>query len=314
MTKPSFKVKPTTDRGNVKGDFVVQLPPQIITTTKGLKPGHYVLIQKTHDNRKFKTMALLQKNEDVPVGEIRIDQKIRNAVGARVGDEVEISVNKNINKKRWLRWVRRCLDNQVNIARVKHATLTDMEINVCRITQETMMGIGVEEGDIITIESTAGEMRIRILELSAEQIETRREIEKTLTHKKWNCRKVLGLQEGRKKVNDLPWIFLDLDARKELEVEPCDPVRIHRSIRHSISKKLHLLATPLILAFVGATVSFDFPPPLVLSSLSVSLSPLPEPLNCFRASAGAIVSGLFGKMTRTSVFLLVLIGSIGVIS
>lgn len=252
-----FIVKKTNERFNSDGFFVAQLNPDKMRNK--YIPGQVIIIKNKRMGEEFKVKALLQSNDEVGENEIRLDQKIRMAIGVQPNMEVEIEQLGLYDYIMQLSFMERLLGVQINILRVKFATFTDMEINICRISKRVMQTIGIEEGERIFVESVNGKIEIRALELTGQMEEVRRKTEedgKSQFYPKNPLRKKL-LVYGNKTSNDLPWIFLDNDARNKLKVKPYDPVIVYRSTKFAVLNKLHLVSIPLILSIIGFIFSYE---------------------------------------------------------
>lgn len=264
-------MKPTKIRNDVQGEFVAQLHPKAIDQLKGVKSGHLIIISHFVNGRIFQIPALLQENLAVEVDKINIDAKIRNAIGAPIGENISVSIKKE-GLKQFKRIIVKLFGIQVNLARVKKATYSDMEINICRIRKEVMKSIGIDEGDIVIVESLTSSIKIRALELTEVIYNEKEKQHKDNPDQYIDCIKILGLERIEQTELDLPWILLDLDARIKLKVEECDPVRIYRSISHCISKRMHLISLPLVLTIMAAIVGFHISIPLKFIMLVLGIS------------------------------------------
>jgi formylmethanofuran dehydrogenase subunit D len=207
--------------------------------------------------REIWALAFLQVDEDVPEGGIRIDQTLRTALGAKEGDEVFVKKAKPIKRGISKRILTRTLKTQIELMRVKRAVYLDMEKNISRISKDVMRVIGVDEGDFIEIQSFESTINIRALELSNRIRKLKEEQIEANPERYPNCIEILSLERLRKTEHDLPWIFLDADARKELGVEPCDVVRIYRDVGHTFYKQLTILSVPVVLTMIGAVIAID---------------------------------------------------------
>lgn len=117
--------------------------------------------------------------------------------------------------------------------------------------------IGIAPGDYVVIKSITKKKRIRALEITPT---LEKKLKKRMKKDKddFNCSKRLNLKEIESNKSDLDPIYIDFDARKELEVDQCHPIQIQRSIRSVIKKKLHHLATPLIITTLDILLTFDY--------------------------------------------------------
>ncbi len=269
-----FNVKGTNERISPQGHFLVQLKKEDIKACN-LKANSDVII--THDikdvngkkkNIEIKVLARLheyskeEKETDKYV--IRLDQTIRAAIGVNKKVDSssyhEVSIGKVPKKRKepfseWLFGFGR----QRSVARVLMASYTDMEVDICRIRETTMECIGIENGDKIVIESTTMSINIRALNLSEQMVTVRdkaQEKDDSIYSLKKNPR-LLAIKEINKD-DDLPLIFIDLDARIKLGVEVGDPVVISRNTRYAISKNIQSFTIPLIAMLVGVLEGVEF--------------------------------------------------------
>jgi len=252
--------RPTEDRKVVQGEYVIQLNPKILNKLDRAKVGSYFLVGRVQKERTLWTLALLQAvNKVISEDEIRIDQTLRTAIGAKEDDKVVIKVIKPLKSGVLGRLLMGMLKTQIELMRVKKAIYLDMEKNICRISKDVMKAIGVDEGDFIEVQSPKSSINLRALELSEEIRKLKKEQIKANPETYPNCIEMLSLKRLRKTEHDLPWVFLDLDARNELGVESCDVVRIYRDVRHTLYKQIYRLSVPLILIIIGAVIALDIP-------------------------------------------------------
>ena len=250
--------RPTKDRKGVQGEYIIQLNPKIVNKLDGVKIDSYLLVGKTHKERTIRTLALLQAmNEAISEDEIKIDETLRTALGAKEGDKVIIEATKPPKRGILKRMLLGMLKTQIELMRVKKAVYLDMEKNICRISKDVMQAIGVAEGDFIDIQSLESSINLRALELSDRIREIKKEQVDANPEFYPDCTKELSLKRLRKTKHDLPLIFLDLDARKELGVEACDVVRVYRNVGHTLYKQMYKLSVPLVLTIIGAVIVLD---------------------------------------------------------
>ena len=252
----NLTVKQTKDRLDVQGFFVAQMNSADINGR--LRPGKDVIVTNNTEELTFSIKARLQLYDKVEVGTIRLDQKIRMAIGVDAGGEV------NVLPASGLFEIRRPLSEQffgkqVNLLRVRKATFTDMEINVCRLQSSVMKSIGVEEGDKIIVESVNKRIEIRVLELTNEMITSRRLKENDADSKYYSVKDERRVAVMRNNIlnYDLPWILLDLDARRKLDIHSYDPVMVYRSNNYAIKTKLHTTTLPMIALTVGFVIGLE---------------------------------------------------------
>lgn len=260
-----FVVKRTDARADTHGEFIAVLNPTHIPIY--LLQNYLVVAKhfKLADEKEqiFRIPVFIKTDAKLAPDEIQLDMKVRKAIGANEGDKVQLEPYgfiKTIKKSRlWTLFFGR----QVNLLRVKYSTFTDMEIPLCRIGNHVMKTIGVEEGDKIFVESSEKRISIKAFELPDSLVQLRKNKEKDEDSiygpdkepgKTDKLRRELLCKENQ---SDLPWIFLDHDARQELNIHTNDPVKVYRNINHLILKKMHLISIPLILTIIGFVLSLD---------------------------------------------------------
>lgn len=256
--KTKFTVNPTGKRLNAQGFFVAQLNPRDLRDGN-LREGNDIVVTNNTEGFTFQIKARLQSYSEVKKGTIRIDQKIRMALGIDNGGEVTISAPP------WILDIQRPLSEkffgkQVNLLRVRKATFTDMEINVCRMTKDVMKSIGIEEGDKVIVEAANKRIEIRALELSTRMIASRIEKENDKDSKYYSVKnkRRMALMKGNILNYDLPWILLDLDAREALGIKAYHPVSVFRSNNYAVKKKLHTTTLPMIAGTVGFVIGLRY--------------------------------------------------------
>lgn len=252
-----FTVKQTNDRLDMQGLFVAQLNPTDINGR--FRAGKDILVINSTEGFTFRIKARLQAYAEVEVGTIRLDQKIRMAIGVDAGGEVTITRPAGILE------IRRPLSEQffgkqINLLRVRKATFTDMEINVCRLQSGVMKSIGVEEGDKIIVEAANKRIEIRALELTTGMIASRIKKENDEDSKYYSVKdkRRVALMQHNILDYDLPWILLDRDARSKLGINSYDPVMVYRSNSYAIKMKLHTTTLPMIAVIVGFVIGLDY--------------------------------------------------------
>lgn len=252
-----FTVQPTDDRLNVQGLFVAQLNPTDINGK--FRAGKDILVINSTEGFTFRIKARLQAYAEVEAGTIRLDQKIRMAIGVDAEGEVTITPPTGILE------IRRPLSEQffgkqVNLLRVRKATFTDMEINVCRLPSGVMKSIGVEEGDKIIVEAANKRIEIRALELTTDMIASRIKKENDEDSKYYSVKDKRRVVLIRHNIldYDLPWILLDRDARIKLGIKAYDPVMVYRSNSYAIKTKLHTITLPMVAGIVGFVIGLDY--------------------------------------------------------
>lgn len=202
-------------------------------------------------------LVFLQVDDEVPEAGIGIDQTLRTALGAKEEDKVFVKKAKPIKRGISKRILMRTLKTQIELMRVKRAAYLHMEKNICCISKDVMRVIGVDEGDFIEIQSPKTSIKLRALELSNTIRKIKKEAMEANPAFYPDCIEKLSLVRLRKTKHDLPWIFLDGDAREELGVELCDTVRIYRDVGHTLYKQMTRLSVPVVLTMIGAVIAID---------------------------------------------------------
>lgn len=264
-----LKVEKTVERGNVEGDFIAQMHPSDCGNHSNSSKKMCVEIKNKTGESEFLITAFLNQSLEVKTGCIGLDQKLRTAIGVIPKDDVQVKIiepPKNFITRKILNkiWGVQC-----NLARVMFAGNTDMEINVSRVQKDVMGTIGVNEGDVVVVESESSVLEIRLLELT-EVI--KKEVENKIKVRPEDIERYNNLRLFRLEAElDIPVIALDYDARKLLHIEPGDAVRVYRSIKHSIMQKIHLVSTPLLITLIGSIVLIDSLPLRIFLGVLFSL-------------------------------------------
>ncbi len=265
-----YLVQGTSDGSKRRGDFVC-----FINAGKMVIKKTGFLLFKNHRNGKdIQIAAKYFHSGKLDDNTILMDQKLRCALAVEKGDTILFRHYKR--KRDYVKWgLERVFGVQKNIVRVSKSSYNDMEINVCRLKHETMQTIHIKDGDVVVIESdsvTKGTVRkrMRALELSpvlereiAERAQKYQEAKKAHgfdpeKHVKYaNCKDLLKIDELENNPSDLQPIYIDFDARNDLGIQECDPVRIYRDVTSEIIKRLHLISIPLILSICTALITYD---------------------------------------------------------
>lgn len=203
--------------------------------------------------------ALVYKPSDELDDEsIRIDQALRNAIGipTRLTGKEKVEVRKAKFKRRSL--LERLLPSQEAIVRVQYTTPKYMEKPVCCVEREVLKIIGVrEEGFCELINSEGKSIRLRVLMLSEKELIQRKKRLKEKPNALPHAYLVLKLMEIVE--TDIPWIFIDMQARRTLKVNTGNPVRIRRSLRHIISENILATGFLILIALIGGIILTPFP-------------------------------------------------------
>lgn len=251
-------------------DFVVQLSPRALRTLE--HPKQVVVQSRRESGLTTRVLARVsQAEEKVAEGTIRMDQKLRQAIGVlkndkvrKLADTVTVSAPKDeddSDHRPFWSWIRRKMrkwgGTQPQIMRVVHARFEDMEINLCRFPLSGFDVLGCECGDSVTIVSPRTDIRIRALAatevMCKKRVESERDDETIRVHAPWK----LSLHRLEDKNADIPSIYLDADARNRLRVKPCDPVLVERSVLGMFTKQSHLFAMTFILGSMMVLLDYN---------------------------------------------------------
>lgn len=256
----------TSDRSKAKGNYICELNSNVLKKYD-ISEGDYIqVLNEVMDiyidkYRMMRTQVRCYKCDFLKDEEIRVDQSARNAIGLKKGNEILISKS----RIRTPPIHRRIFNYRYVFCRVRRSEVNDMEKNICRIPKTTMDIIGIEDGDIIFLESEYNKIKLRAFEISVESYDERHQLEIEFSNQPKEERAKLGyvfdadctrfLQltlEGL----DIPPIWLDYEARLLLRVNLCDSIRIRRSVVSSLEREFTDLGWIIIAALIGVVVAF----------------------------------------------------------
>jgi hypothetical protein len=204
--------------------------------------------------------AIVYKPDDsLDDDSIRIDQTLRNAIGipALLTGKEKVEVRKAKFKRK--KFVDKLLPSQEVIVRVHVAEPKDMEKPVCAVEPRVLNMIGVKNGGFCELINSEGrKIKLKVLELSGEMLEQRKRLMKEQPDRYLPCPDFIKIEP------DIPWIFLDLHARKVLAVNPCQPIRIRRSLLHTFSENIMAAGFLVLIALIGSIVLAPFPWNMIL--------------------------------------------------
>ncbi len=271
--KDEFIIEPNYQRS--PGEFAIAIN-QKVAKSRGL--GRHVRIEHTLHNHSFSVIAerLLKSQVDDPEI-ILMDQTLRNSLGVDIGDTVKIQKIKTSRSLRQL-----LLDSLIPrnylMMRVQKADKLMIEKPNCTMTGIAMEILGIENGDIVIFESSiydkkSGNYKIVDLPLRAYQVpESMKQLREStqsgmfLKTRFPDCSEVFGV------FPDLPWVFIDADARIELGIQMCSPVKVSISRRYQLIKEFRSFSLLIILSILGATSLFDVEPFSIGGIFQVPLS------------------------------------------
>jgi len=259
-----LRVKPTHDRLENKGQFILQVHSDLLQkkTNIGeyLKKNEVVAVASWHGNREYRVSTLVLPDpivDDCPLQphEIALDAKIRVAIGASLGDWVEII---RLCDQQSTSFFERIIGTQPQLMRTHKATFEDMEINVARIPETTFQLIGAEPGATVAISSTYERVHVRTAILTAKIFDERFNQRGNKKGIYDNPVQELELERlpGHSDQSDLPPIFIDEELRQRLKIEPGDPVRVVRDSVNVFFSKIYVIAFPILLGLISAVLSY----------------------------------------------------------
>ncbi len=260
--------RPTGDRRGAGKAFIAQLHEDDLRTLglRGRWPlrrlKRSVILESVHPRKTVRVRARLHEAQDRSKrpgrGAVQMDQKLRQGLGIKRDDPVVVRAPERGERRleesrRWpsrlVRWLLRlCGRVQPQLMRVTVARYEEMEISVCRIPADGFDVLGLEPGGFVTIESATARITLRGLEATHGMVRDWR-----LLAQDWarvpDCHEELDLERiSPGPDRDLPLILIDLDARQELGVEPCDVVTVYRDLSRLIWRQLRALGLTFILS------------------------------------------------------------------
>lgn len=260
--KPKHLIVKGTSDVKRDGQYWVVLPKNIFGKESWNNPDFCLLTR--HDSMAELKARVKYVDNDRNSGIIQMDMKYRCALSINVGSTIRVSPirekDKNFVQNKtggFKKFLNRTFGVQTNIVRVSRASYNDMEVNVCRISEESMNIIGVEHGDFVILESPYGRVKVRALQKTKtieEEMDKRRENKNV----DYDCEKNLDIDKFEENKSDIQKILIDSDIRNKLYVSQCTPIQIRRSLGHEIRKKIHFVATPLVLTILSLIISLEY--------------------------------------------------------
>lgn len=157
-------------------------------------------------------------------------------------------------------WASGLIGRRYLLLRISQPEPRDIEKRLCRVTADDLLALGTDPGAKLVLfaprrSSTGYELArasLQALPLSESAIDRRRKVEKEESDQGWDARYRNSPQLLRIDGTDLSDIFVDRDARTELEVESSWPILVRRSsssaaFREVLEFGVLLLATTLAL-------------------------------------------------------------------
>ncbi|MBT6231147.1 MAG: hypothetical protein HOI47_31295 [Candidatus Scalindua sp.] len=297
-----LKVYGTTndDRNKVPYDFVVVLKPSLASS---LGLNKYVVISRVvndTDNQAaekkkcpLRVYGVLIEDDKLDIGEIRMDQTLRNALGIpfeageHVRSDLAISPLKLTIRQRLLTVITSWLGRRYLFLRVAKLYPPDIEKNICRVPVDALSLMGTAEGNKVVLVGCVKPTKerpmyklqncsVKAFDINLEMSNRRSEEEEKQFEKRWAARyvnsgKLLSVEP------DIGRIMLDSHVRKMLNVQPGDPIKVRRNFpdlfKHQLMEAGILLSisaialTPLMPEYFKTSNYVWY----VVASLSVSV-------------------------------------------
>jgi hypothetical protein len=254
-----FTVIPNYDRK--QGDYATAVHP---STRAVLGLNRYVVLERALDDERISLISELSSRDTVKnEAEIHVDQTIRNGLGVEIGEGVRLYKLHEPGVDLIQRLLDKILPKRYVIMRVQVADILIMEKASCTMPSIALGLLGVEPGDKVVLESpirkdSRDEYRLERVTLRAypaplSMLELRDSVQsgKFVQTRFPECAEVLGV------FPDLPWIFVDADARDVLRLSKCSPVRVHAKRRYQISKDYRNYALLIIVTLLSAISLLD---------------------------------------------------------
>lgn len=213
-----------------------------------------------------------EEDASIGAGEVGLDFTLRYGLGVAASsdtahgdtdraDVVELEPTTNMEPsgmRRKLNWL---IGVRPQICRVRMGVLPDLEDKVCRLPENTLQVLGVEEGDYICLESSADIVRgVKAFAIDDDTREKKEEQEKAQSDHYVNCWEEMGLNRLRRPEVDIPDVYIDSETRRDLGLVGrgtdgrsgvCQPVRAYRDSVGVLTKSAYEIAVPFALVLVA---------------------------------------------------------------
>lgn len=284
----TFTVIPNYDRK--LGDYAAAVHP---STRAALGLERYVVLERDLDDKRISLIGELSSRDTVEdETEIRIDQTIRNGLGVEIGEGVRLYKldESGIDLIQYL--LDKILPKRYVMMRVQVADILIMEKASCAMPSIALELLGIEPGDKVVLESpkredSGDEYRLERVILRAylapmSMLELRDSVQsgRFIQTRFPDCAEVLGV------FPDLPWIFVDADARDVLGLSKCSPVRVYARRRYQISKDYRNYALLIIVTLLSAISLLDTGAKVQITGLAAI------PLNLCMILPGILISAM----------------------
>lgn len=260
-----FSVLPTLDRIGVKDEYIINVNSYV---RQKMHLGKFAVVTYYHPNidKVLKIPCIVVVDENLGDNIIRVDQTLRMALGIDYGFDTNNTIVKiHPLKLTWIQilksYIASMLGKRFIFFRVSKAYIQDMEKNLCRIPPETHILLGCEVGDSILLESLIfqgdfyrlKEFKIKAYISSEKMIENREKNEEQNINARYpSAELLLNIKQ------DIPRIFLDLQARKTLQIDSLDSIRVSRDIFNLFLKQIREFGIIFFLSILAGVRVFPF--------------------------------------------------------
>lgn len=257
-SRPSIvcnRVRRTEDRPRSEGSYIVRLSP---ANAKRLKARNGVYLRVSYG--KASVLGCLSIDEKLDDETVRIDQTLRHAIGLQKtmqeNEELAYSADASGPLKqpiavcgsgfRGPSLLAKLCKQQYLVSIVHHAIARDMEKPIVRLTAESMEVIGIQPGDKVSLIAASGrKVSVRCLALGAET-----QLPSTFMWEDFTPPCPDEAYEGMV----LPWITVDLQVRRRLDVKPWEPILVGRDPCHALTLEFNHVAAALALSALGGAI------------------------------------------------------------
>jgi hypothetical protein len=228
--------------------------------------GGYVSVAFPIDGHEMRIVArcVSDANRSSTDVDVALDQVIRDALGVQIKEHVQLA-QVDRNEPFLARYGAKLFGpHRYLVMRSQVADLMSAEMGICLVSRTALNILGVSDGERIVIEGSPGTVGpVGRLVLKAHEVpeivmDRRHELEGGSRESRYpSSRDALAVYP------DLPWIFLDADARQRLgiEDEPLSAVRVRADRRFQVVKEIRefylvfaVAAIALIAALRGAEI------------------------------------------------------------
>jgi len=226
-----------------------------------------VVLRNTIDGEEYALPAWVQLEDSLDTDEIGIGVNLRQAIGILAGTPVTVTTDSSERYNNSLS--SEVIRARPALCRIRRAVYPDPEFNVCRIPEEVMSLIGIEEKDQVVIESANSYTKARALKLTDDMREKKANQVKNNEARYGQCGEIFEATSTSVAGNtiDIPEIYMEYEIRRKLgfgdeEKYPksgaCQPVRIYPDLSRVIFDlidELILPVTGLILTVIALLVT-----------------------------------------------------------